>query len=277
MCSTTSWFLPRSARNFAKLFLDAGHALSRIVRTPLTTSRTSALSRRSDDIALGRESACSTARARAAAACCVARSASSPLTLASSALLRGHGEDLCRRNRRASARCGTWRSISASTRHGLRRSSHRPSILFRMTRRPAWSTHRRRPGVLFHTSRSVLVTPASAAQDEQECVRIGQQCDSVSSGSVPIAFRPGVSRITRPCCSKRMREVDHRVAPARNVDGALVLALERGDEVVAVVEESIFAREHRPARASPATRGPAPRSCWRPTRGRAAASPTRPA
>ena len=52
----------------------------------------------------------------------------------------------------------------------------------------------------FQTSRSVLVTPASAARMKSSACAFGSRL-SVSSGSVPIAFRPGVSRITSPCCS----------------------------------------------------------------------------
>ncbi len=52
----------------------------------------------------------------------------------------------------------------------------------------------------FHTSRSVLVTPASAARMNSTACAFGSRL-SVSSGSVPIAFNPGVSRMTSPCCS----------------------------------------------------------------------------
>ena len=58
----------------------------------------------------------------------------------------------------------------------------------------------RRRDARFHTSRSVLVTPASAASRNSTACAFGSRL-SVSSGSVPIAFRPGVSRMTSPCCS----------------------------------------------------------------------------
>ena len=55
-----------------------------------------------------------------------------------------------------------------------------------------------------------------------------------------MAFRPGVSRMLQ----QRMREIDLRVAPARNVDTAFVAPLERRQNiVVALGEQPVLARE----------------------------------
>src|SRR3569833_1796897 len=52
-----------------------------------------------------------------------------------------------------------------------------------------------------HMSMSLRVTPVSAASTNSTACALGSML-SVSSGSLPRALRPGVSRIARPCCSK---------------------------------------------------------------------------
>ena len=94
------------------------------------------------------------------------------------------------------ATLSTCRSICAATSSALRNSSHMLSILFSTTIRagppPIWSRQ---------TSISLLVTPVSAARMNSTACAFGIRF-SVSSGSVPIAFRPGVSMMTSPCFSK---------------------------------------------------------------------------
>ena len=67
------------------------------------------------------------------------------------------------------------------------------------------------------------MTPVSAPRMKTVACALGSRL-SVSSGSAPIAFRPGVSRTTRPCLQKRMRVVDERVAPGGHLDLAFVVA-----------------------------------------------------
>ena len=105
-------------------------------------------------------------------------------------------------------------------------SSHRPSILFRTTMRPPCVAASSPASAAFQTSRSVFVTPASAARMNSTACAFGSRL-SVSSGSVPIAFKPGRVEDDQPLLQQRMREIDDRVTPARNVDAALVAALER--------------------------------------------------
>ena len=93
----------------------------------------------------------------------------------------------------------------------------------------------------FQTSRSVLVTPASAASRNSTACAFGSRL-SVSSGSVPIAFRPGVSRMTSPCCSSGCGKLIIGVPPARNVDAAFVAALERRQDVVVALVKRPYLR-----------------------------------
>ena len=96
------------------------------------------------------------------------------------------------------SRCATlacWRSMACATSASPRNSSHMLSILLSTTRRPAPA-----PIWLRQTSMSLRVTPVSAARINSTACAFGIRF-RVSSGSVPMAFRPGVSRITRPCFS----------------------------------------------------------------------------
>ena len=128
-----------------------------------------------------------------------ARSASSPLTLARSAFCADTGKTCAGGIASSCALVRTCRAISDSISAADRSSSHSPSILFRMTSRPSRVAGLSPTRWFCHTSMSVLVTPASAARMNSTACALGRRL-SVSSGSVPIAFRPGVSRITKPCC-----------------------------------------------------------------------------
>ena len=102
-----------------------------------------------------------------------------------------------------------WRRTSSSISPGVFSASHRPSILLSTAMWFLWPAS---PTTWRQTSRSLLVTPVSAASTNSTACAFGTS-DSVSSGSVPIAFSPGVSRITRPCrssgCGKLMTAWRH--------------------------------------------------------------------
>ena len=89
-----------------------------------------------------------------------------------------------------------WRCISASIWASLRSPSHRLSILFSTAMRP-WREPPAAVTCVFQTPRSLWVTPVSMPSTNSTACAAGSS-DSVSSGSAPIAFRPGVSRMTRP-------------------------------------------------------------------------------
>ena len=91
----------------------------------------------------------------------------------------------------------TWRSIWARTCSGVLNSSQRVSILFSTTSRPASV-----PSVGVRCSRQIRksdwVTPVSAPRMNTIACAWGNKL-TVSSGSAPMAFNPGVSSMTRPC------------------------------------------------------------------------------
>ena len=92
-----------------------------------------------------------------------------------------------------------WRSICACTCWGELKASHSVSILLSTTRREMFSSS----SVIKcsrQIARSDLVTPVSAAKINTTAWACGIRL-TVSSGSAPIAFNPGVSRMTRPCLS----------------------------------------------------------------------------
>jgi len=121
----------------------------------------------------------------------------SPVTLATSPFCADTG------NTRAASRSSvrltelTCLATSASISASVFSASHSPSILL-STAMWLWVTPS--PTMCRQTSRSLLVTPVSAASTNKTACALGTS-DSVSSGSVPIAFSPGVSRMTRPCLS----------------------------------------------------------------------------
>ena len=133
---------------------------------------------------------------RAAAGGSSSAPSSSPPTRAASACAR-------RAERRAAIGTPSVRAVSrcccaicASTCSSVASGSSSASILLRTTKRvgacaPRWSRQ---------IARSDLVTPVSAPRMKTVACALGSRL-SVSSGSAPIAFRPGVSRTTRPCLS----------------------------------------------------------------------------
>ena len=80
-------------------------------------------------------------------------------------------------------------------------------------------------------------------QDEQHRVRVREQVErELGLGADRVQARRVEDH--QPLLQQRMREIDDRVAPARNVDAAVVAALERRQDVVVVVaEEPVLARE----------------------------------
>ena len=118
---------------------------------------------------------------------------SSPSTRAASACRAESGNTRSRSTSRVRAvsRC-CW-AICASTCSSVASGSTSESILLRTMKRvgawaPRWSRQ---------IARSDLVTPVSAPRMNTVACAEGSRV-SVSSGSAPIAFRPGVSRTTRP-------------------------------------------------------------------------------
>ena len=117
------------------------------------------------------------------------------------------------------------------------------------------------------------MTPASAASTNRITCALGSRL-SVSSGSAPMALSPGVSRITRPCCSsgcgKLMIACRHEgtstgSSPPRRGSVEPNRSRPRGP-----------ARGRaRSARASPREMRARPRSCRRGRTGRAGKSSTR--
>lgn len=94
-------------------------------------------------------------------------------------------------------------------------SSHKVSILLSAATRPARASPRQ-PLIWFcHISRSLRVTPVSAASTNSTACALGNMF-RVNSGSLPRALRPGVSRTTNPCWS-RGGETDQRMAPLRDL------------------------------------------------------------
>ena len=105
---------------------------------------------------------------------------------------------------RSRATVSHWRSMTRATCCGVLSGSASASILLRATKRasagpPRWSRQ---------IARSDLVTPVSAPRMNTVAWADGSR-PRVSSGSVPIAFRPGVSSTTRPRlssgCGRLMR------------------------------------------------------------------------
>ena len=199
MCATTSRFLPRSACS------SASCSATPVARAPSRFCTASASARTSLDVALPTisrfagisrpDSAPSSTGSRL-----LASSGSSPFTLAASPFCADTANTCSGGTPSSSALDRACRAISASISAALFSSSQRPSILFRMTIRPRRVAASSPARCRRHTSRSVFVTPASAARMNSTACACGSS-DSVSSGSVPIAFSPGVSRMTSPCFS----------------------------------------------------------------------------
>ncbi|MCY1513520.1 hypothetical protein D9M68_480280 [compost metagenome] len=92
-----------------------------------------------------------------------------------------------------------WRSICCTICAGVLSVSHSVSILLSTTKRVSWLSS---PVIRCsrQIDRSERVTPVSAPRMKTTACACGIRL-TVSSGSAPIAFRPGVSRITSPCSS----------------------------------------------------------------------------
>ena len=102
-------------------------------------------------------------------------------------------------NPKISAELCRCRSICALICSGELSSSHSVSILFKTTSLEMLSES---PVIRCsrHMDRSDLVTPVSAAKINTTACACGIRL-TVNSGSAPIAFKPGVSKITKPCLS----------------------------------------------------------------------------
>ena len=124
-------------------------------------------------------------------------SAGSPRTLASSACFADSGSTSprCRPSWRA---VPSWiRRMAFCTKRSPERSSQSTSILFSTANRLLWPSSRSGWMYFCQISMSEAVTPASADSRNRIAWALGS-IDRVSSGSLPRAFRPGVSRIRRP-------------------------------------------------------------------------------
>ena len=144
------------------------------------------------------------ARARAPAAGWPAAARASPLILATQALLRRNRESPAPCGRpRISAEVARWRSICACTCAGVLSESHIVSILFSTTRRESMLS-----ASVIRCSRQIarsdLVTPVSAARMNTTAWACGIRF-TVSSGSAPMAFRPGRVQDHQPLLEQRMR------------------------------------------------------------------------
>ena len=221
MCSTTSWFLPRSARSSASCSAMPACRASRSARTPPTSARTSACVAAPT---MSRLAGMSFARQRV-----LERGQAAPreqrvvaVDLGEQRLLRRHGEDLRRRRCRAAradavdlARdLGVDRRRRASARPRGRRSCSGPR-----GGRPSARRRRRRGAGSTPRGRS-CVTPASAARMNSTACALGSRLQR--------ELRLGADRVQarrvedhEALLQQRMREVDDRVAPARDVDRRL--------------------------------------------------------
>ena len=119
--------------------------------------------------------------------------------------------------RRARRRCPAlraasrrWRSICAARR---RRSRQRVPQRVDLVEHDEARRGCRGDECSRQIARSERVTPVSAARMKTTACADGSR-PSVSSGSAPIAFSPGVSSDDQPLLQQRMRIVDQRVAPA---------------------------------------------------------------
>ena len=146
------------------------------------------------------------------------RPSASPSTRAGERLPRRQRKDALRGDRRAS------RAVLCALRLDLRLdllgvgAAGRPARRSCSARRSASSAWP--PRWSRQIARSDLVTPVSAPRMKTVACAVGSRL-SVSSGSAPIAFSPGVSSTTRPRLQQRVRVVDQRMAPGRHLDPAV--------------------------------------------------------
>ncbi|MCY1453031.1 hypothetical protein D9M71_699970 [compost metagenome] len=128
-------------------------------------------------------------------------SSSSLRTLARSACLADSGST-------SSLRMPSWRAVVSwmrrmafCTKLSPARSSQSTSILFSTAKRWAWVSPSSWRICCCQMFMSLAVTPVSAESRKTMAWAAGS-IDRVSSGSLPRAFRPGVSRMRRPWRSK---------------------------------------------------------------------------
>ena len=189
---TRLWLLPRSARNSSICSAWARRrSRRRRVTWPctdckwLTTAVASSFWRRG--------SSCSRSAASSAGRRLATRLFTSPSSRATRACRADTGNTWRRGTPRAAAASPHWRSIARSRSTSLSSGSCRVSTLFNTTKRAIDGSLR----CCCHTARSLRVTPVSAPSTNSAAWALGSR-PRVSSGSAPMAFRPGVSSTTRP-------------------------------------------------------------------------------
>ena len=199
ICLITVVFLPRKPRN--SIICSAKSRRRMLITRPVSVRRSDI----PEDIAprkIARRwpimpslSACSSSGNWLACS-----SALSPVTLATKPFWADTAMIWSLGNCKISAVLRRCLSTLAATCAGVDSASHIVSILLSTTNRDEWSVL----SVIRcsrQMARSDLVTPASAAKINTTACAWGIRL-TVSSGSAPIAFKPGVSKITKPCFSK---------------------------------------------------------------------------
>ena len=272
MCTTTSWFFPRSARSsvscsampFWRASEQRPHAGGE--RADL------GLRRRADDVALGRNelSRQGVLEHRQAA---LLEQRVVAVDLGKQSLLRGDREHLRGGMPRSFADDFTWRSISASTSSCVLELV--PQAVDLVQDHDAARLRRR------VVARQVLVPHVEVGlgdagvgrKDEQHGVRVGKQRErELGLGADCVQSRRVQN--DEALLQQRMREVDHRMAPARDLDRALDAAARRrappGNPRLRPTRR--IARLDRDT-SSPATRGRALPPSGPPTRDRAVRHP----
>ena len=175
--------------------------------------------------------------------------ASSPSIFASSPFCADTGKICVGGIPRSAAAISTWRSIWAATGARASSPSHRLSILFSTTILAAFCAGSSPARSRRHTSRSRLGDACVGGEDEQDDLALGKRL-SVSSGSAPTALSPGVSRITRPCCSSGCGKLMIACRQRRDLDALVAAARQSGRQVP----------RPRPAGRAPGRARPAPAS-----------------
>ncbi|MNY08769.1 hypothetical protein D3C86_1416400 [compost metagenome] len=123
--------------------------------------------------------------------------ASSLRTLASSACLADSGSTSSGRMPSCLAVRVWICAMACCTKASPARSSQRMSILLSTANRQVWVSSSSWRICCCQTAKSLAVTPVSADSRKMIAWALGS-IDRVSSGSLPRAFRPGVSRMRRP-------------------------------------------------------------------------------
>ena len=222
MCIDDVLVLAAQRRQLGELLADAGGA--RIENGAHGAGQRAHVGLRcsADDVALGRDELLRQRRLRAPGRRLRASSASSPLTFASSAFCADAANTCATRNAEhlRARRAPGDRSPRRSPRSDLS-SSQRPSILLRITMRPALRGRVVAGQVLVPHLEVGLGDARVGGQDEEERVRVGQQVER-ELGLGADRIEPRRVEDHEPLLQQRMREVDDRVPPAGDVDAALV-------------------------------------------------------